>query len=231
MPRPHRTAQAANLPEAIKATAWQQIAESGAANLSLRAIAQALGITAPAIYNYYPRRDDLITALIIDAYTSFGDSQLAARDQVSASDPAGRLHAIGVAYRGWALAYPQRYQLIFGAPLPGYAAPAEQILPAAARSISALVSVVEAFRQAGRLRDTGFPPITPGCEATLATWKAYSGEAHSMSVGVAIYIWSCVHGMVSLEIAGMLPPFGPAGDTLYAYGLASLLLKFVTEVL
>ena len=117
--------------ETIKAAAWGQIAQFGAAALSLRAIARELRITAPAIYNYFPRRDDLVTALIIDAYTSFGDSQLAARDALPEADLYGRMMAIGAAYRQWALAYPQRYQLIIGAPVPDYEPPIEQILPAA----------------------------------------------------------------------------------------------------
>jgi len=133
MARPRRTAQQTDLQEIIKETAWRQIAEFGAPTLSLRAIARELGITAPAIYNYFPRRDDLVTALIIDAYTSFGDSQLAARDAVPADELVGRVMATGLAYRQWALDYPQRYQLIFGTPIPGYTAPMAQVFPAAAR--------------------------------------------------------------------------------------------------
>ena len=137
MVRPKRSAQISDLQEAIKETAWKQIAEFGAPTLSLRAIARELGITAPAIYNYFPRRDDLVTALIIDAYSSFGDSQIAARDAVPADDLMGRLMAIGVAYRDWALAYSQRYQLLFGTPIPGYDAPMEKVMPSGARSLSA----------------------------------------------------------------------------------------------
>ena len=80
MVRPIKKKQIPNLQEAIKETAWKQIAEFGAPALSLRAIARELKITAPAIYNYFPDRDALVTALIIDAFTSFGDWQLEARD-------------------------------------------------------------------------------------------------------------------------------------------------------
>src|SRR5512143_3167717 len=146
MSRPKRTAQIADLQEAIKKTAWKQIAEFGAPALSLRAIARELKITAPAIYNYFPDREALVTALIIDAFTSFGDWQLEARDSFPESDLPGRLYAIGLAYREWAHAFPQRYQLIFGTPIPGYQAPLEQTFPASARSPSALLSVVEALR-------------------------------------------------------------------------------------
>src|SRR6266508_3788019 len=123
MVRPVKRKQIPNLQEAIKETAWKQIAEFGAPALSLRAIARDLKITAPAIYNYFPDRDALVTALIIDAFSSFGDSQLEARDSVPAEDPDGQFQAIGIAYRDWAHTYPQRYQLIFGTPIPGYEAP------------------------------------------------------------------------------------------------------------
>src|SRR5574339_1013477 len=148
MVRPIKKKQIPNLQEAIKDTAWKQIAEHGAPALSLRAIARELKITAPAIYNYFTDRDALVTALIIDAFTSFGDWQLEARDSLQPENLKGRIEAIGLAYRDWAHAFPQRYQLIFGTPIPGYVGPVEKILPSSARSLSALVSVVEGLRVA-----------------------------------------------------------------------------------
>ena len=133
--------------------------KNGAPALSLRAIARDLKITAPAIYNYFPDRDALVTALIIDAYTSFGDSQLAARDEVPPDDLVGRMNAIGLAYRQWAHKYPQRYQLIFGTPIPGYQTPIMEVMPSAARSLSVLVSVVEQLRLAGKLKIKSFPKV------------------------------------------------------------------------
>jgi AcrR family transcriptional regulator len=229
MVRPRRTAQQSDLQEAIKETAWSQIAKFGAPTLSLRAIARELGITAPAIYNYFPRRDDLVTALIIDAYNSFGDSQIAARDALPLEDLEGRLSAIGMAYRNWALTYPQRYQLIFGTPIPGYAAPVERVFPSGARSLGVLVSVVEALRVAGRLKADNFPMVSPGHEATFSIWKNYGGDADVLSLSVAVLIWSHVHGLVSLEIAGNLPPFGLNGDALYLYELGLVNKQFIVE--
>ena len=229
MVRPIKKKQIPNLQEAIKETAWKQIAEFGAPTLSLRAIARDLKITAPAIYNYFPSRDELVTALIIDAYKSFGDSQLEARDVVPLEDIEGRMMAIGVAYRNWAHTYPQRYQLIFGTPLPGYEAPLMEVLPSAARSLSALVSVVEQLRVTKKLNVTTFPNVKAEYKFSFETWKKYGGDVDILSMSVAMVIWSRVHGIVSLEIAGNLPPFGASGDDLYLYEMNSISHQFIKE--
>jgi AcrR family transcriptional regulator len=229
MVRPIRKKQIPNLQEAIKDTAWKQITEYGAPALSLRAIARELKITAPAIYNYFPDRDALVTALIIDAFISFGDWQFEARDSFPANDLDGRMKAIGLAYRDWAHAYPQRYQLIFGTPIPGYKGPFEKIFPSSARSLSALVSVVEGLRVAGRLSIDSFPKIKPEYKSSFEMWKTYGGEADALSLSVAMIIWSRVHGIVSLEIGGNLPPFGAKGDALYLYELNSIGQQFIKE--
>ena len=227
MVRPIKKKQIPNLQEGIKAVAWKQIAEHGAAALSLRAIARELKITAPAIYNYFPDRDALVTALIIDAYTSFGDSQIEARDAITASDIQGRMNAIGIAYRTWAHTHPQRYQLIFGTPIPGYEAPLMEVLPSSARSLSALLSVVEQLRTSGKLNIKSFPVVKDEYKVGFDTWKTYGGDVDVLSISVAMIIWSRVHGIVSLEIAGNLPPFGTSGDELYLYELDSINRQFI----
>jgi AcrR family transcriptional regulator len=229
MVRPIKKKQIPNLQEAIKETAWKQIAEFGASALSLRAIARELKITAPAIYNYFPDRDALVTALIIDAYMSFGDWQIQARNSVSIDDPGARLEAIGLAYRNWAHTYPQRYQLIFGTPIPGYKPPAEKVFPYSARSISALFSVVEEIHAAGKLDVDSYPSINEKYRAYYELWRNYLGEVHPQSLFVAMIIWSRVHGIVSLEIQGNLPSFGEEGDALYRFELNAQARQFIKE--
>ena len=229
MVRPVKKKQIPNLQEAIKETAWKQIAEFGAPALSLRGIARELKITAPAIYNYFADRDALVTALIIDAFTSFGDWQIEARDSIPAEDLIGRFRAIGLAYRNWAQTFPQRYQLIFGTPIPGYEGPVEKIFPSSARSLSALVSVVEGLRAAGKLDIDFFPKVKAEYKVSFEMWKTYGGEADVLSLSVAMVIWSRVHGIVSLEIGGNLPPFGAKGNALYLYELNSIHQQFIKE--
>jgi AcrR family transcriptional regulator len=229
MVRPIKKKQIPNLQEAIREMAWKQIAQFGAAALSLRAIARELKITAPAIYNYFPDRDALVTALIIDAFTSLGDWQLEARDAVPAEDLKDRMEAIGLAYRDWAQTYPQRYQLIFGTPIPGYVCPTEETLPSSARSLSALVSVVEALRLSGNLNIDSFPKVKSEYKVSFERWNSYGGGTDILSLSVAMIIWSRVHGIVSLELQNNLPPFGPKGDALYRYELQSIYQQFFTK--
>jgi AcrR family transcriptional regulator len=227
-PRPRKDEQQVNLQDAIKETAWRQIAENGASSLSLRAIARALHITAPAIYNYFPDRDALVTALIIDAYQAFGDAQLASIQNLPADDFSGRLYASGLAYRQWAHQYPQRYQLIFGTPIPGYEAPYEVVLPSGAHSLSALATQVEAIRRAGKLNVEKFPQVMPQYRPMFEVWQKASGsDIDQLSLSVAVLIWARVHGIVSLELAGNLPPFGVSGDDLYLYAMNQLEREFI----
>ena len=228
-PRPKLSDQHPDLQAAIKETAWKQITEKGAPALSLRAIARELGITAPAIYNYFPNRDALVTVLVIDAFISFGDWQLEARDSLPEDDLLGRMKAIGLAYRNWAHAHPQRYQLIFGTPIPGYETPMEKVFPSSARSISALFSVVEGFRAAGKLKIDSYPEVKDEYQIHFDMWRTQIGEVHPLSLFVAMTIWARVHGIVSLEIQGNLPPFGEGGDDLYLFELDSIAQRFFKE--
>jgi AcrR family transcriptional regulator len=107
----------AQVRDEVKQHAWLQIAEAGVSALSLNAIAKQMGVSGPALYRYFASRDDLITALIRDAYRSLADTVSSAYD--------GGADAVALAQviRTWALADPQRYLLIYGTPVPGYHPP------------------------------------------------------------------------------------------------------------
>jgi len=212
----------------IKGEAWRQICTSGAPALSLRGIARSLGITAPAIYNYFHRRDDLVTALIADAYDSFGASQSAALSGTSPTDHAGRLLALGKAYRAWALANPERYQLMFGAPYPGYRIPPETVGPAAGRALGVLVGVLEQARRAGRLGAAGGRASTPALGGIPDDRLAVLyGSADEGVLSAAVRVWPRVHGPVSVELSGQCPPFVTDPARLYGEELGSLVSAMI----
>jgi AcrR family transcriptional regulator len=211
MVRPTRKKQVPNLREAIKETAWKQIAEFGAPALSLRAIARELNITAPAIYNYFPSRDELVTALIVDAFTSLGKTQQKSIEGISTSKPVARFQALGLAYRDWAIQNAQRYQLIFGTPIPEYKAPEAITLPAAAGSLIPLLSVLQALYESGELIIERLPKSTPALKSMLTGWQEFmrrsGSEFHVEVLYLAYAVWSRVHGLVTLEIGHQYPSF------------------------
>ena len=66
-PQGVRASARAELLREVGLVARAHLAESGAAGLSVRAIARELGLASSALYRYYPSRDDLLTRLIVDA--------------------------------------------------------------------------------------------------------------------------------------------------------------------
>lgn len=128
---------------AIKDEARRQLAAEGAAKLSLRAVARELGMVSSALYRYFPSRDDLLTALIIDAYDSLGESAESAHAEVAGAGagPRERWISVCLAARRWALEHPHEYALIYGSPVPGYTAP-DTTIPAASRVGLLLVGIV-----------------------------------------------------------------------------------------
>jgi len=207
MVRPKRVIHDMDLNDAVKVTAWKQIQEYGAAALSLRRIARELDIAAPSIYHYYPSRDELVTELIVDAFNSLAESQLQAITAASLADHAARLVTLAQAYRTWAVSYPQRYQLIFGTPIPGYVAPEEITLPAATAGFVPLTEVLQAAFMAGRLKVERLPPITQALKTMLEAWQEVEGNSHPEVLYLALVFWSRIHGLVTFEINGQYPSF------------------------
>ena len=226
-PRTNRTTQVRNLQEAIKETAWKQIAEFGAASLALRAIARELKITAPAIYNYFPNRDALVTALIVDAFNSLADAQEASIEDLVADDLSGRLSALGLAYRQWAVTYSQRYQLIFGTPIPNYHAPEDVTMPAAARALVPMTNIIQDIYSTGNLRLERFAPMTPKLESMLRSWREFEGGFDLEVLYLALVIWSRVHGLVTLEIGNQLPAFFDDPTELFCREINNILNQYL----
>ncbi len=209
MSRPKRNQQQPDMQTAIKEVAREQIAQHGAAALSLRAIARQLSITAPAIYNYFPNRDDLVTALIVDAYHSMA-AALAETRGANHVDHAASIIASADAYRTWALTHPEEYNLIFGTPIPGYHAPMEITGPAAAESMSVLIQVLDDAHRDGALN---FDAPSPTLLAFLQPWVDKLEFAGSAGViHLALACWAQIHGLVSLELFGHLVPDPENGD-------------------
>ena len=204
----------AELTREIKEEARRQVAATGAQQLSLRAVARELGMVSSALYRYFPSRDDLLTALIIDAYDALGDSAERAVAALPRDDVRGRWRACCTAVRGWALAHPHEYALIYGSPVPGYQAPRETISSASrvALVLGGLLAEASALGPA-----TGLPE-------QLRQQAAVVGAAIAPGVGEAAIVraliaWTQLFGMVSFELFGQLVGSADPADEFFGYAV------------
>lgn len=225
-PRPKRTADRSHesTEAQIKAIARQQMAQQGTAGIALRGIARELGITAPAIYNYFGRLDDLITALIVDAFTDLAEAMEAAEDAAPSRRPADRIMALCLAYRRWAVEHPVDFQLIYGNPIPGYEAPAEITIPLARRPFLRIFACFMEAHQAGELTiPAEYQAVPPAMAAHLAEWKRSSGiNMPDPLIGLLMSGWARIHGMVMLELFHHLQPLVGDVAALYRYEIEAL---------
>src|SRR5258705_96695 len=150
----------AEMTEEIKTIARRHLATDGA-NLSLRAVARDLGVVSSAIYRYFASRDDLLTALILDAYNALGASVEEAEAAVPREALTARWMAVCNAVRQWALAQPHEYALIYGSPVPGYKAP-QATVAAAVRAVTVLGRILQDAATTGTIQDNDDPQLPDG---------------------------------------------------------------------
>jgi AcrR family transcriptional regulator len=228
----------------IKEEARRQLAAEGAQQLSLRAVARALGMVSSALYRYFPSRDDLLTALIIDAYDSLGSAAERAVADVSADAKTGsdsgaksgaraRWRACCIAVRDWAIANPHEYALIYGSPVPGYRAPPETIGPA-----QRVAAVLGEVLTAGWPRDgaAAAPPAAGNGNAGNgdASREPLPGQlaaqarivADAIAPGVpapvlarTLIAWTQLFGMISFELFGQLVGSADPADDFFGYAV------------
>jgi len=184
---------------AIKDEARKQLAAEGAAKLSLRAVARELGMVSSALYRYFPSRDDLLTALIIDAYDSLGEAAEAADAGAGGMAPAQRWVAVCEAVRNWALAHPHEYALIYGSPVPGYSAP-ETTIPSASRAGLLLIGIVrDAYQQRGVARTPLPAELEPEAQRMAAD---LAPDLPPEAVAAMVAAWAQLYGLVGFELFG-----------------------------
>jgi len=210
--------------ERIKSTARELLAAKGASALSLREVAREMHQTSSALYRYFPTRDDLLTALILDSYNELGAAAEAAASKTAYEDVGSRWRATCHAIRSWAKEHPHEYALIFGSPVPNYQAPQDTIA-AASRVTLALGSIL-----AARFVDQPAPtaPTDPRY-ASVLEWESLEEFIPNVPRPVAaraILAWSDIFGFLSFELFGHFVGSVKDADALFA-----LLLDDLEELL
>lgn len=194
----------------IKDTARRILVAEGIDGLSLRAIARDMGMTAPALYRYFPSREDLVVHLIGGLYGELADTMEAARDAEPVEDTPARLAAASRAFRRWALDHRAEFGLLFGSPIPGI-----DVGKAAGPDSPAHEAGTRFGRVFGELvarlyLEQPFPApepdeLDPVLRAQLTDWVDAFPVALPIGVGqVFLSCWIRLYGMVAMEVFGHL---------------------------
>lgn len=156
---------------------------SGPQALQARTVATEAGASTMAVYTHFGGMTGLVDAIASEAFSRFAQAVTAVEET---GDPVADFVAMGGAYRRFALANPQRYQLMFGLSSPVEITRNRKDLTSTggvtdrtewAASFEALVNAVRRMIAAGRIRDDD-------------------------ALTIAGRLWSLIHGTVMLEMAG-----------------------------
>lgn len=217
-----RTARArarAELTEEIKEAARHQLVEVGPRELSVRAVARELGMASSAVYRYFPSKDDLLTALIIDAYNALGNEAERAHGAAGDAAPPARWSAVCHAIRAWAREHPREYALVYGSPVPGYRAPADTVA-AAGRAPLTLIRVVRDAWAAGLLGAPDGDVLSGTLSDQLAALAAEIAlELPEPVLARALVAWTQLFGMISFELFGHLVGSVDPSEEFFAYAV------------
>jgi AcrR family transcriptional regulator len=157
-------------------------------SVSIRAVADAVGVTPPSLYLHFADKDALIEAVVVDVFAELDAAMLAAGAQVDAAaeGPLSLLCAFGLAYVRFAVDHPEHYRVATMA-----------IYPDTGRGeVSHLDQI---------LADSAFTHFMDVVRACMAAGIFAEGDP----VPVTLELWSAAHGIASLMIA---KPYLPWGD-------------------
>jgi AcrR family transcriptional regulator len=202
----------------------RHLADQGAAALSLRAVARDLGVVSSAVYRYVNSRDELLTLLVVAGYDELGDAVDAAVAGVPEDRHGERFLALGRAVRAWALAEPSTYALLYGGPVPGYAAPEERTTVPGTRVPRTMLEIAAAAYADGALDPPAVGSVTTALAIGLDGIRSqFAVDLPDAVLVRGVLVWSALFGAVSFEVFGQ---YGPdrLGDPerLFEHHLAAL---------
>ncbi len=194
----------AELTREILDAARRQLAEGGAATLSLRAVARSLDMAPSGLYRYFRGRDDLLTALIIDSYEAVGAAATIADGTIEVADHLGRWIAVTDAIWAWGHDHPHEWALVYGSQVPRYRAP-EETIAAAFVVTGVLTGIIADAAATGRLAPAVSLPLSdPDLGRNLDGLRPLLGDLHEDHLVAGVLAWSQIFGLISLDLFGHL---------------------------
>lgn len=161
-----------NLRAALIEAGLAELEKSDQAELSLRAVAREVGVSANAAYRHFANKDDLLGALAAEGFRRFAAMQAQATQDGAASRQARSASA--KAYVSFAQAHPALFRLMFSRFL--YASSSEALKTAAAAAFQGLLQA--SAQHAGVPVDSDQALLM-----ALANWSMVHGLSHLMLDG------------------------------------------------
>ena len=179
----------------------RHLVSEGAVGLSLRAIARDLGMVSSAVYRYVASRDDLLTLLLVDAYSELAD---AVDRAATTADGQWRdqLRAMAHAAREWAVDQPARWALLYGSPVPGYHAPRERTVGPGTRVVAALFDAIGAGIASGDIPQSNVSAAQPLSSDFELLRKEFEFGGDDSAVAKCFLLWAGLVGAIGLEVFG-----------------------------
>ncbi len=178
----------------------RHLVTEGAAGLSLRAISRDLGMVSSAVYRYVASRDDLLTLLLVDAYSELADAVDLAG--VAAGSWRDQLLAMAHAARLWAVDQPARWALLYGSPVPGYQAPRERTVGPGTRVVGTLFNAIAAGIAAGDIPQSTVAAAQPLSSDFERVRQEFEFTGDDSAVAKCFLLWAGLVGAISLEVFG-----------------------------
>ena len=177
MPRVLTETDVADFRERLCAAAERLFAEQGPDAVTMRQLAAELGVSPMTPYRYFEDKDDILAAVRTSGFNRFAEALEKAR--ATSTDPRVRGGAVGEAYVRFALENPHSYKLMFDLNQP---------------NIDKYPGLIAAGQRA---RAT----MTDHVKDSIAT-GVFAGDPEQ----IGMMLWAAVHGIVVLQLAGLLPP-------------------------
>ncbi|WP_062433559.1 TetR/AcrR family transcriptional regulator [Herbidospora daliensis] len=187
----------------IKERSFELLDAGGVTDVSIASVGKAMGMSPPALYRYFPSREALLEALVVDAYADLGSTTAAAARTEPPLDAPARIARIAQAWRRWALTHPRRYAMLFS----DRSATAQDTPEGVAGVNQGMLQLLAALQEIAEPT----PHTTTPLDESLVRWGQAIGAPPGMSplaLRLGVLCWSRLHGLVSLEISGAFAAMG-----------------------
>jgi AcrR family transcriptional regulator len=180
------------------------------AELSLRAVASKMGMTAPALYRYVDSYQDLVDLVAFELDKAATAEFAAAAERYPADDPAARLTAACVAFRRWALSRPREFQLVFANPIADADTDRREMLTLATSGhylTDLLYEVWQIYKFDYPSLDELDPVVRDAVLEPMIPAKAeHIAREDRGLLWIYMRSWSALYGVVTLESTGHCDP-------------------------